>query len=122
MLNLLLLPLTTATGAVTANLTDFVRGETSQHHEDLSPDTLTFYLAVSAYILVWFGLLVSGIELTSAKGLWSGVEYIGLFIAGLVAYTLTKGGRFVGRGLQVWVWRLALPLVLVTSGLAIYLG
>ncbi|MGI2260766.1 hypothetical protein [Shewanella sp. GXUN23E] len=122
MLNLLLLPLVTVTGAVTANLTDFVRGEATEYHKDLNPDTLTFYLAVGAYILVWFGLLVSGIELTAASGLASGIEYIGLFVAGLVAYMLFKGGRFLSNSAQMWVWRLSFPLVLLTSALAIYLS
>ncbi|BDM64599.1 hypothetical protein NFHSH190041_20510 [Shewanella sp. NFH-SH190041] len=122
MINLVLLPLITATGAVTANLTELVRGESGQWHPKLTIGTLTFYLAVTAYILVWFALLVSGIEVTSDEGVTFGVEYMLLFLAGLIIYTMAKASRFVSENVQLWIYRLALPLVAVTSFMAFKFG
>lgn len=119
MINLLLFPLITATGAVTANLTEFVRGESERKLPNLQIDKLTFYTAVFAYVVVWFALLVSGIELTSQEGAIVGTEYVLLFLAGLLAYTLLNASRYIGNKGQLWIYRLSLPLMIVTSLFAI---
>lgn len=119
MFNLLLLPLVSITGAVTANLTELVRGESSEYHPKMAVSSTTMTFAVLAYVIVWFALLVSGIDISSDVSLTIGIEYLVFFMLGLLIYTLLKAGRFVSDGFQVFIYRISFPLILLTSFLAI---
>ena len=119
MFNIALFPLVLVTGAVTANLTELVRGESSEYHPSLAVSTTTMTSAITAYVVVWFALLISGIDISSDTSLAIGIEYLAFFMLGLVIYTVLKGGRFVSDSLQTFIYRISFPLVLLTSFLAI---
>lgn len=115
MVNLLVFPLVGLTGVVTGNLTELVRGESADYHPNLKTSSKAMSFAVLAYVIVWFGLLVSGISISSDIGLSVGIEYLGAFLVGLLIYTFCKLGKYVSDQLQLWIYRIAFPLVLVCS-------
>ena len=122
MLNPLVIPLVTIVGAVTANLTELIRGESKAWNPNMDIGMKTFTFAIAAYVLVWFALLVTAISVGGSNHMSSGFEVIGLFLAGLGVYTYGKGTRFVSSQLQLWLYRLALPGLLLSCGLISYFG
>ncbi|WP_025820658.1 hypothetical protein [Shewanella marina] len=113
MLSPMLLPIMPIIGAVTANINELIRDEAKQYNPSLKVSIATYSFAIAAFVLVWFALLTAGIYITSETNVATGVEFMLLFLGGLMVYTFAKLGRFIGNGLQLWIYRLSLPLVLV---------
>ncbi|MCG9966081.1 MAG: hypothetical protein ACRDCT_20690 [Shewanella sp.] len=122
MLNPIVIPLVPIVGAVTANLTELIRGESKVWHPNLNIGMKTFTFAIAAYVVVWFALLVTAISVAGTNQMSSGFEVMVLFLLGLGLYTLGKGTRFVNSQLQLWLYRLALPGLLLSCGLISYFG
>ncbi|AAN55798.1 hypothetical protein HRJ35_15440 [Shewanella oneidensis MR-1] len=122
MLNPIVIPLVPMVGAVTANLTELIRGESKTWHPNIDIGMKTFIFAIAAYVVVWFALLVTAIIVGGTDHISSGLEVIGLFLLGLGFYTWGNGRRFVSSELQLWLYRLALPGVLLSCGVISYFG
>ncbi len=113
MLNLVVVPLMPFVGALTANLSELIRGENKEFHPNLEVGTKTFTLAAVAFTLVWFALLVTAITTGGGADSIAGVEVLALFLIGLGFYLWVKATRFLSETAQVWIYRLALPSMLV---------
>ena len=122
MLNPMVIPLVPIVGAVTANLTELIRGESKIWHPNMNIGVKTFTAAIAAYVVVWFALLVTAINVGGSNNMSSGFEVIGLFMLGLGLYTFAKGTRFVGSGMQLWLYRLALPSLLLSCVMISHYG
>lgn len=122
MLNPIIIPLVPIVGAVTANLTELIRGESKAWHPNIDVGMKTFTFAIAAYVVVWFALLVTAISVAGTNKMSSGFEVMVLFLLGLGVYTFGKGTRFVSSELQLWLYRLALPGLLLSCGLISYFG
>ena len=72
MLNPLVIPLVPIVGAVTANLTELIRGESKAWHPNMDIGMKTFTFAIAAYVLVWFALLVTAISVGGSNHMSSG--------------------------------------------------
>ncbi|MCS6136226.1 hypothetical protein G3496_14940 [Shewanella baltica] len=122
MLNPAVIPLVPLIGALTANLTELIRGEFKVWHPNIDIGIKTFTLAIAAYVVVWFALLVTAINVGGGSNMSSGLEVLGFFMLGLGVYTFAKGTRFVSSELQLWLYRLALPSLLLCCVLISHFG
>ena len=122
MLNPAVIPLVPLIGALTANLTELIRGEFKVWHPNMDIGIKTFTLAIAAYVVVWFALLVTAINVGGDSNMSSGLEVLGFFMLGLGVYTFAKVTRFVSSGLQLWLYRLALPSLLLCCVLISHFG
>lgn len=61
MLNPAVIPLVPIIGALTANLTELIRGESKIWHPEMEIGIKTFTFAITAYVAIWFALLVTAI-------------------------------------------------------------
>ncbi|MCL1089533.1 hypothetical protein L2744_07915 [Shewanella profunda] len=113
MLNPAVIPLIPIVGAIAANLTELIRGESKIWHPEMEIGIKTFTLAITAYVAVWFALLVTAINAGGTSDMLAGFEVLGFFILGLGVYTFAKCSRFVTSALQLWIYRLALPCLLI---------
>lgn len=102
-------------GIITANINELIRGESLARFPTLQLGVKTFNLAVAAFTLVWFALLIAAIDVSNANSVLAGIEVMALFLAGIGAYTLFNGGRLLSEKSQLWLYRLALPAVLAGS-------
>ncbi|WP_394203473.1 hypothetical protein [Shewanella waksmanii] len=119
MLNPLVIPIMPFVGAIAANLNELVRGE-SQIKRSIGMKT--FASASAAFASVWFMLLVTAIYTGGDNNTIAGIEVIMLFLAGLGVYTAFKLGRFLSDDMQVWLYRLALPVMAVGCAVVAFLG
>ncbi|MGI2142557.1 hypothetical protein [Shewanella baltica] len=122
MLNPAVIPLVPLIGALTANLTELIRGEFKVWHPNMDIGIKTFTLAIAAYVVVWFALLVTAINVGGDSNMSSGLEVLGVFMLGLGVYTFAKGTRFVSSELQLWLYRLALPSLVLCCVLISHFG
>ncbi|WP_330147133.1 hypothetical protein [Shewanella oncorhynchi] len=122
MLNPEVIPLVPLIGALTANLTELIRGEFKVWHPNMDIGIKTFTLAIAAYVVVWFALLVTAINVGGDSNMSSGLEVLGFFMFGLGVYTFAKGTRFVSSEFQLWIYRLALPSLLLCCVLISHFG
>lgn len=122
MLNLAVIPLMPLVGALTANLSELIRGENKHYHPKMVIGTKTFTLAAAAFTTVWFALLVTAIYTGGDSNTLAGVEVLVLFLTGLGLYTGLKGSRFLNETAQVWLYRLALPTTLAACFLVARFG
>ena len=122
MLNPAVIPLVPLIGALTANLTELIRGEFKVWHPNMDIGIKTFTLAIAAYVVVWFALLVTAINVGGDSNMSSGLEVLGFFMLGLGVYTFAKGTHFVSSELQLWLYRLALPSLLLCCVLISHFG
>ena len=122
MLNPAVIPLVPLIGALTAYLTELIRGECKVWHPNMDIGIKTFTLAIAAYVVVWFALLVTAINVGGDSNMSSGLEVLGFFMLGLGVYTFAKGTRFVSSALQLWLYRLALPSLLLCCVLISHFG
>ncbi|WP_299789161.1 hypothetical protein [uncultured Shewanella sp.] len=122
MLNLIVLPLMPLVGALTANLNELVRGETLESHPKLTIGMKTFTAAAAGFAMVWFALLVTAIYAGGETDSVAGVEVLLLFLAGLFVYSAIKGSRLLSDKVQLWVYRLAIPFIFVSSFIVMKLG
>ncbi|ABZ76345.1 conserved hypothetical protein [Shewanella halifaxensis HAW-EB4] len=113
MLNPIVIPIMPILGIITANINELIRGESLARFPQLELGVKTFNLAVAAFTLVWFALLITAIDVSNAVSVFAGIEVMALFLAGIGAYTLFNGGKYFGQTSQLWLYRLALPTVLV---------
>ena len=122
MLNPAVIPLVPLIGALTANLTELIRGEFKVWHPNMDIGIKTFTLAIAAYVVVWFALLVTAINVGGDSNMSSGLEVLGFFMLGFFVYTFAKGTRFVSSALQLWLYRVALPSLLLCCVLISHFG
>ncbi|MCG9730701.1 hypothetical protein L1D44_12740 [Shewanella sp. Isolate13] len=115
MLNPIVIPIMPILGIITANINELIRGESLARFPKLQLGVKTFNLAVAAFTVVWFALLIAAIDVSNANSVLAGIQVMALFLAGIGAYTLFNGGRLLGEKSQLWLYRLALPTVLVGS-------
>lgn len=115
MLNPIVIPIMPVLGIITANINELIRGESAARLPQLQLGVKTFNMAVAAFSIVWFALLITAIDVSNANSVIAGIEVMGLFLAGIAAYTLFNGGKYFGATTQLWVYRLALPIVLSGS-------
>ncbi|GIU45748.1 hypothetical protein TUM4438_19940 [Shewanella sairae] len=115
MLNPIVIPIMPILGIITANINELIRGESSARLPQLQLGVKTFNAAVAAFSIVWFALLITAIDVSNANSVIAGIEVMGLFLAGIAIYTISNGGKYFGATTQLWVYRLALPLVLSGS-------
>lgn len=118
-LNINVVPLMPLVGMITANLNTMVRGESKA---SISIGMKTFVLASIAFATVWFALLVTAIYTGGDTNTLAGIEVLILFIIGLSGYSLLKLERFIGVMVQVWLYRLALPIVIISCLLVMLFG
>ncbi|GIU42870.1 hypothetical protein [Shewanella colwelliana] len=111
MLNLAVLPFMPIVGAMTANLSQLIRGENTRK---ISVGLKTFITACAAFASVWFLLLVTAIYTGGDTNTAAGVEVLALFVAGLAVFSIFKLDRFIGERTQVWLYRLALPIMVIS--------
>lgn len=119
MLNIFVTPLMLIVGALTANLSTMIRGESKLK---LNIGMKTFVCAATAFASVWFALLVTAIYTGGDTNTLAGVEVLMLFLTGLIAYRLLKLDRFITASVQLWLFRLALPLILFSCWLVMMFG
>lgn len=119
MLNLFVVPLMPLVGALTANLSTMIRGESAIK---LSIGMKTFVCAATAFASVWFALLVTAIYTGGDTNTLAGVEVLLLFMSGLIAYSVLKLERFITASVQLWLFRLALPLIVFACLLVMMFG
>ncbi|MGS0828001.1 hypothetical protein ACVBIO_19645 [Shewanella sp. 0m-8] len=112
MLNPIVIPIMPLLGIITANINELIRGESVARFPKLQLGVKTFNLAVAAFTVVWFALLVTAIDVSNANSVLAGIEVMVLFLAGIGIYTLSNGGKYFSEKTQLWVYRLALPTVL----------
>ncbi|MBW8183884.1 hypothetical protein [Shewanella nanhaiensis] len=122
MLNLIVVPLMPLVGALTANLNELIRGESAKLHPNMSIGMKTFTLAAASFAVVWFALLITAIYTSSNNSTLAGIEVLILFLAGLGLTAVVKGSRFISDNAQLWIYRLALPFILLASTLVVYFG
>lgn len=122
MLNLIVVPLMPLVGALTANLNELIRGESTHLHPKMSIGVKTFTLAVAGFAVVWFALLITAIYTSGNISTRAGVEVLILFLVGFGLTASLKASRFVSDRVQLWIYRLALPLILLSSALVIQFG
>ncbi|MGL4474320.1 MAG: hypothetical protein ACRCT7_07670 [Shewanella sp.] len=115
MINLIVIPCALSLGALTANLTDFARGETAQRFPQLSLGSVTLTLAVISYTVMWFALLVSGIYSSDGEGFFAGMELLAVFAIGLAVYSFTPLKTLISQQAQIWLFRLALPMIVLST-------
>ncbi|MBV7314365.1 hypothetical protein [Shewanella sp. NIFS-20-20] len=119
MLNLSVVPGVFIMGAIAANLTEFARGETGARLPQFSLGVTTLTLAVLSYTIVWFALLVCGIYSSDGEGFFAGMELLGVFLAGICLYALLPVSRLITAATQRWIYRLALPIILLSTYLVV---
>ncbi|QLE85220.1 MULTISPECIES: hypothetical protein [Shewanella] len=119
MLNPLVIPIMPFIGAIAANLNELVRGESTLKR---TIGMKTFASASAAFASVWFMLLITAIYTGGDSNTIAGVEVLMLFLAGLGTYSAFKLGRFLTDSMQVWLYRLALPVMALGCGVVAYLG
>ncbi|WP_076409580.1 hypothetical protein [Shewanella sp. UCD-KL12] len=122
MLNLVVVPLMPLVGALTANLSELIRGENKEFHPNLSVGIKTFTLAAAAFTLVWFALLITAITTGGGSDVLAGIEVLALFMIGLGLYLSLKATRFLSETAQLWMYRLALPVTLTACLLVSLFG
>lgn len=122
MLNLAVVPLMPLVGALTANLSELIRGENKSFLPNLNVGMKTFSLAAAGFTLVWFALLVTAIFTGGDTDTIAGVEVLMLFLAGFGLHTWLKASRMFSPGVQLWTYRLAIPLILAACVLVTKLG
>ncbi|MEC4724879.1 hypothetical protein HWQ46_04855 [Shewanella sp. D64] len=122
MLNLIVVPLMPLVGALTANLNELIRGESAQQHPKMSIGVKTFSLAVAGFAVVWFALLITAIYTSGNISTRAGVEVLMLFLVGFGLTVVFKASRFISDSAQLWIYRLALPIILLSSALVIQFG
>ncbi|QFU22484.1 hypothetical protein FM038_010155 [Shewanella eurypsychrophilus] len=122
MLNLAVVPLMPLVGALTANLSELIRGENKSFLPDLDIGVKTFTLAAAGFTVVWFALLVTAIFTGGDTDTLAGVEVLGLFLAGFALHSWLKGSRLLSPGVQLWTYRLAIPFILGACLLVTKLG
>ncbi|MCH1931678.1 hypothetical protein L9G16_15965 [Shewanella sp. A25] len=119
MLNPIVFPFALMIGAITANLTELIRGDSKLWHPTLEIGSKTFTVAIIAYVVVWFALLVTAIHVGDS-GFAAGFTIIGLFMAGLGGYQQLRATRFLNSNAQLWLYRLAFPSFLASFTLIGY--
>ena len=122
MLNLVVVPLMPLVGALTANLSELIRGENKSFLPNLNVGMKTFSLAAAGFTVVWFALLVTAIFTGGDTDTIAGVEVLMLFLAGFGLHSWLKGSRVFSPGVQLWTYRLAIPLILAACLLVTKLG
>ncbi|MEZ9821409.1 hypothetical protein AB4238_12430 [Shewanella sp. 10N.286.45.A1] len=122
MINPLVLPVMSILGMMTANLNELVRGESARWHPKLIIGVKTFNAAAAGFAFIWFALLVTAISISDEYSVLSGVLVLGLFLAGILAYGLIHGAKFIGSNTQLWLYRLSLPLMAIGCYLVAQLG
>ena len=122
MLNLVVVPLMPLVGALTANLSELIRGENKSFLPNLDVGIKTFSLAAAGFTVVWFALLVTAIFTGGDTDTIAGVEVLMLFLAGFGLHSWLKGSRVFSPGVQLWTYRLAIPLILAACVLVTKLG
>ena len=122
MLNLVVVPLMPLVGALTANLSELIRGENKSFLPNLNGGLKTFSLAAAGFTVVWFALLVTAIFTGGDTDTIAGVEVLMLFLAGFGLHSWLKGSRVFSPGVQLWTYRLAIPLILAACVLVTKLG
>ncbi|MBE7216616.1 hypothetical protein MK852_21730 [Shewanella benthica] len=122
MLNLVVVPLMPLVGALTANLSELIRGENKSFLPNLNVGIKTFSLAAAGFTVVWFALLVTAIFTGGDTDTIAGVEVLMLFLAGFGLHSWLKGSRVFSPGVQLWTYRLAIPLILAACVLVTKLG
>lgn len=122
MLNLTVVPLMPLVGALTANLSELIRGENKSFLPNLNVGMKTFSLAAAGFTLVWFALLVTAIFTGGDTDTIAGVEVLMLFMAGFGLHSWFKASRMLSPGVQLWTYRLAIPLILAACVLVTKLG
>ncbi len=122
MLNFIVVPLMPLVGALTANLNELIRGESAQLHPKMSIGIKTFSVAAAGFAVVWFALLITAIYTSGNISTRAGVEVLMLFLAGLGVTAALKGSRFISDRAQLWIYRLSLPFILLSSALVIKFG
>ncbi|MBL4817407.1 hypothetical protein [Shewanella sp.] len=122
MLNLVVVPLMPLVGALTANLSELIRGENKSFLPNLNVGMKTFSLAAAGFTVVWFALLVTAIFTGGDTDTIAGVEVLMLFLAGFGLHSWLKGSRVFSPGVQLWTYRLAIPLILAACVLVTKLG
>ncbi|EDP98740.1 hypothetical protein KT99_11844 [Shewanella benthica KT99] len=121
-LNLVVVPLMPLVGALTANLSELIRGENKAFLPNLNVGMKTFSLAAAGFTVVWFALLVTAIFTGGDTDTIAGVEVLMLFLAGFALHSWLKGSRVFSPGVQLWTYRLAIPLILAACVLVTKLG
>lgn len=109
-------------GMLTANLNELIRGEAIQWHPKLTIGIKTFNVAITAFAIIWFALLVTAIDVSQQGSVIAGVEVLVLFLAGISIYSLVSLSKFIHRTIQLWLYRFALPIMLFGSFLVIQFG
>jgi len=122
MLNPAMFPVMAMLGAIAANLTELVRGENSWWQPAMEIGVRTFSLAIAAYTVLWFALLTAAVYAGGDADVMAGVEVLGTFLVGMGIYSLFHLSRFISSKLQLWIYRLALPLVIGGSFLVSKFG
>ncbi|MCL1094750.1 hypothetical protein [Shewanella kaireitica] len=122
MINPLVLPVMSILGMMTANLNELVRGESAHWHPKLVIGVKTFNAAAAGFAFIWFGLLITAISISDEYSVASGVLVLGLFLAGILAYGLIKGAKFIGSKAQLWLYRLSVPIMAIGCYLVAQLG
>lgn len=122
MLNLAVVPLMPLVGALTANLSELIRGENKSFLPDLDIGVKTFSLAAAGFTVVWFALLVTAIFTGGDSDTLAGIEVLVLFLAGFALHSWLKGSRLLSPSVQLWTYRLAIPFILAACLLVTKLG
>ncbi|MGI2853342.1 hypothetical protein ACRTDR_03830 [Shewanella algae] len=80
-------------------------------------------------LLVWpsppipyFALLTAAVYAGKGTDVVAGVEVLGTFLVGMGIYSLFQLSRFINDKVQLWIYRLALPLVIGGSFLVSKFG
>jgi len=121
-LNLTVLPLMPLVGALTANLNELIRGETVKVHPKLTIGMKTFSVAAAGFAIVWFALLVTAIYAGGEADNIAGIEVLILFLAGFFIHSGISASRLFNEGAQLWVYRLSIPFILVSSFIVLKFG
>ncbi|GIU20694.1 hypothetical protein TUM4261_42900 [Shewanella sp. c952] len=99
-----------------------MRGENSRWQPAMEIGVRTFSLAIAAYTVLWFALLTAAVYAGGDADVIAGVEVLGIFLLAMGIYSLFHLSRFIGSKLQLWIYRLALPLVIGGSFLVCKFG
>ncbi|PKG57676.1 hypothetical protein CXF83_15205 [Shewanella sp. Choline-02u-19] len=122
MINPLVIPIMPVLGVLTANLNELIRGEVVNLHPKLMIGIKTFNAAAAGFAFIWFALLVTAISISDQYSALTGALIIGLFLLGIAIYGIFKGAKFLSASTQVWIYRLALPLMALGSYLVVHFG
>ena len=109
-------------GILTANINDLIRGESQSRFPELKLGVSTFNMAIAAFTVVWFALLVTAIDISNSDNVFAGIEVISLFLAGVGVYTFMNGAKYFSQVSQLWAYRLTLPIILIGSFLVVQFG